>query len=53
VVVDDLSAHDNRLELRSRGRSLAVGAFLTPAERAELALALRRALGRLSEPVPA
>ncbi len=51
VVVDDLSAHRDRLELRSRGHALVVGSFLTPAERAELAGALRGALRSLSAPV--
>ena len=39
---------DNRLELRSHGRSLAIATFLQPSERRELAVTLRRALGRVS-----
>lgn len=42
------ATRDNRLELRSHGRSLIVGSFLLPHEREQLAVALRRALGRLS-----
>jgi Integral membrane protein len=42
---------DNRLELRSHGRSLVIGSFLLPHEREQLALALRGALGRLTNPV--
>ena len=53
VVVDDPSAHRNRLELRSRGDALVVGTFLTSAERAELARALRRALRGLAAPASA
>lgn len=41
---------DNRLELRSHGRSLVIGSFLLPHEREQLAFALRRALGRLTSP---
>ncbi len=41
-------ARDNRLELRSHGRSLIIGSFLLPEEREQLAFALRRALGRLT-----
>ncbi|MEQ8357411.1 MAG: DUF2244 domain-containing protein [Kiloniellaceae bacterium] len=38
--------HDSQLVLRSHGRSLAIGSFLTWEERAEVAEALRRALAR-------
>lgn len=41
-------SRDNRLELRSHGRSLTIGSFLLPQEREQLAFALRRALGRLT-----
>jgi uncharacterized membrane protein len=44
VVMDDPPRHDSQLMLRSHGRALAVGAFLSPAERLDLAQALRRAL---------
>jgi uncharacterized membrane protein len=39
---------DNRLELRTHGRSLAIASFLMPQERLELAQTLRRALSRLT-----
>jgi uncharacterized membrane protein len=38
---------NKRVELRSHGRAVTVGAFLTPEERAEFADALREALRRL------
>jgi len=44
VLVDDTPQHQSRLTLRSHGRSLIVGSFLTPGERVDLARALRRAL---------
>lgn len=44
VAMDDPPRHDSQLVLRSHGRALAVGGFLTPAERLDLAQALRRAL---------
>ena len=44
------AGQDNRLELRTHGRSLAIASFLLPHERRELALTLRRALGRVSTP---
>jgi len=50
VLIDDPPAHDSQLRLRSHGRSLAIGAFLTPGERLDLATALRQALGRLTSP---
>ncbi len=46
VLVDDTPHHQSRLTLRSHGRSLVVGSFLTPEERVDLARALRRALAR-------
>ena len=42
-----LSAHRTELVLSSHGRSLTIGAFLTPGERQELARALNDALVRL------
>jgi uncharacterized membrane protein len=42
--MDDPPAHDSQLVLSSRGRSLAIGGFLTPAERLDLARALREVL---------
>ena len=47
-----LAGGDNRLELRSHGRSLAIASFLPPEERQALALTLRGALHRLT-PAPA
>lgn len=47
VLIDEPPAHDSQLILRSHGRSVAVGAFLTSDERLDLAKALRRALAKL------
>lgn len=44
VLIDDPPGHDSQLVLRSHGKSLPIGGFLTPQERAGLAAALRRAL---------
>ena len=44
VHMDDPPRHDSQLTLRSHGRSLTVGAFLTAEERLDLARALRHAL---------
>jgi uncharacterized membrane protein len=44
VSIEATTRHDHRLVLRSHGRSLEIGAFLTPDEREELACALRDAL---------
>ena len=46
VAMDDPPRHDSALTLTSHGRSLTVGRFLTPAERLEVAAALRSALAR-------
>jgi uncharacterized membrane protein len=46
VEVDRAGEHDCRVTLRSHGTSVAIGAFLAPAERLELADALRGALAR-------
>jgi len=43
----NVDEENKRVELRSHGRAVAVGAFLTPEERAEFADALRAALRRL------
>jgi uncharacterized membrane protein len=48
VNIEELPADDNRLELRSRGRSLVIGGFLPPSERVTLAMALRRELARVT-----
>jgi uncharacterized membrane protein len=50
VELDDPPQHDSQLTLRSHGKALVVGAFLTPDERAEVAVALRRALIELRTP---
>ncbi|RMF08048.1 MAG: DUF2244 domain-containing protein [Alphaproteobacteria bacterium] len=42
----ETSPYDNALVLTSHGRSLALGKFLNPAERADLAAALKEALAR-------
>ena len=44
VAMDDPPRHDSQLVLRSHGRTLSIGSFLSPAERFDLAQALRRAL---------
>ena len=51
VLMDDPPEHDSRLTLRSHGRNLSIGSFLTPEERLDLAKALRGALARTS-PAP-
>ena len=47
VVLEETTGGGNRLTLRSHGRSLSIGEFLSPDERVELAQALRGALARL------
>ena len=44
VLIDEPPRHDSPLLLRSHGQSLEIGSFLTPDERLDLAMALRRAL---------
>ncbi len=46
VLIDDPPEHHSQLTLRSHGRSVTIGAFLTPVERLDLARSLRRALAR-------
>ncbi len=50
VSMDDPPEHDSQLVLASHGRSLVVGAFLTPGERLEVANALLDALRRARTP---
>jgi uncharacterized membrane protein len=47
VLVDDSLRHESRLTLRSHGRSVTIGTFLTAEERLDLAKALRGALTKL------
>jgi uncharacterized membrane protein len=44
VLMDNPPFHHSKLRLRSHGRSLVIGSFLTPEERLEVADALRAAL---------
>lgn len=53
VDIDDPPRRDSRLTLRSHGRRLEIGRFLTPQEKLELAQALRRALDEARRPMPA
>lgn len=46
VTVEDAPPHKGELTLSSHGRSLVVGRFLPPAERPEIAAALREAIAR-------
>ena len=50
VRMDDPPRHQSQLMLSSHGQRLAIGAFLTPAERLEVAKALRDALARWRSP---
>lgn len=43
--LEELTPPENRLWLRYRGRKLAIGRFLSPAERRDVHAVLRRALG--------
>ncbi len=47
VRMDDPPAHQSQVRLTSHGRSLVVGAFLSPKERLDFARALRAALAKL------
>ncbi len=53
VAIDDPPHQDSKLVLTSHGKSLAIGSFLTPPERLDLARALETALYKLREPPPA
>jgi len=50
VEMDDPPRHASQLTLSSHGRRLVIGRFLPPAERLEVAIALRQALKRLRAP---
>lgn len=47
VLIDDPPDQESHLTLRSHGRNLVIGDFLTPEERLDLAKALRAALAKL------
>lgn len=49
VLMDDPPQHESRLVLSSHGESLAIGSFLTPEQRLDVAKALRRALATVRE----
>ena len=53
INIDTPPEHDSQLVLRSHGKSLTIGAFLTPEERLEVADALRGALDRQRRELPA
>lgn len=44
VLMNEPPRHHSKLRLRSHGKSLIIGAFLTPEERLEIAMALKNAL---------
>jgi uncharacterized membrane protein len=50
LTMDDPPEHHSQIVLTSHGRSLVVGSFLSPEERADFARALRRALDRARAP---
>jgi len=50
VSIDNPPEYESQLVLTSHGRSLTIGAFLTPEERLEVGQALRAALARWREP---
>lgn len=50
VEIDDPPEHHSQLRLSSHGRSVVIGAFLTPEERLDFARALRAELARLRAP---
>ena len=51
VDMEDPPQQDSKLMLSSHGKSLVIGSFLAPHERAEFARALERALYKLRQPV--
>jgi len=50
ISLDEQDDGDNKLTLRSHGRSLVIGSFLPPQERAEVAAALGQALAQARNP---
>jgi len=52
VLMEDPDTGDGRLVLRSHGQSLEIAGFLPPAERLDVARALRQALARLRDARP-
>ena len=52
IEVDKPDAHASRLRVMSRGRSLILGAFLPPAERAQIGRAMAAALAQAKSPAP-
>jgi uncharacterized membrane protein len=50
VLMDDPPRHESMVTLRSHGRSLIVGAFLSPEERLDFAKALSAEIDRLRQP---
>lgn len=50
VTMDDPPEHDSQLVISTRGKGMILGAFLTPAERLEVATALREALNNYRAP---
>lgn len=50
VDLADPVQHDSQIRLRSHGRSVTIGSFLAPEERADFVAALRRALDRARGP---
>jgi uncharacterized membrane protein len=53
ITMDDPPEHHSQVVLTSHGKSLVIGAFLSPEERADFARALNRALDRARTPRPA
>ncbi len=50
VAMDEPPQHDSKLTLSSHGRTVAIGTFLSPEERLEVAQALRQAIDRWRRP---
>jgi uncharacterized membrane protein len=50
VLMDDPPRHESQITLRSHGRSLTIGSFLTAEERLDFAKALAKALDRAKAP---